>query len=137
MTTPVVIDASAGVEMVARTAHGAALRRLLPADAEGWVPEHFYAEALGVLRRQLIVERKITNEQAQQAVARLDAWPLNRSMLRPLIVNAWAYRNNITAPDAFYVELAARLGGLLLTADNKLANSPVLPVSVLYIAPAL
>ena len=35
----VVIDASAGVEIVAATRRGRALARLLVADAEGWVPE--------------------------------------------------------------------------------------------------
>jgi hypothetical protein len=48
--TAVVIDASAGVEMVAGTRRGAALAKLLPAEAEGWVPEHFYAEVLAVGR---------------------------------------------------------------------------------------
>jgi predicted nucleic acid-binding protein len=47
--TAVVIDASAGVEMVAGTRRGAAPAKLLSAEAEGWVPEHFYAEVLAVL----------------------------------------------------------------------------------------
>ena len=47
----VVIDVSAGVEIVADTRQGRALARLVPAGSEGWVPEHFYAEVLAVLRR--------------------------------------------------------------------------------------
>ena len=54
---PVVIDASAGAEMVGRSRRGRALARLLPQDTVGWVPEHFYAEVLAVLRRQLVIER--------------------------------------------------------------------------------
>jgi hypothetical protein len=46
---PVVIDASAGVEILANTAHGRRLARLLPTDAVGWVPEHFYVEVAGVV----------------------------------------------------------------------------------------
>jgi predicted nucleic acid-binding protein len=46
-----VIDASARVEMVAATRRGAVLAKLLPAEAGGWVPEHFYAEVFAVLRR--------------------------------------------------------------------------------------
>jgi hypothetical protein len=38
--TLVVIDASAGVEIVCDTRRGRALARLLPVEAEGWVPEH-------------------------------------------------------------------------------------------------
>ncbi len=51
--TPVVIDASAGVELIADTTRGRALRTLLPADAVPWVPETFYAEVGTVLRRDL------------------------------------------------------------------------------------
>lgn len=49
--TPVVIDASAGVELAADTVRGRALRTLLPADAVPWVPEHFYVECGAVFRR--------------------------------------------------------------------------------------
>jgi hypothetical protein len=42
--TPVVIDASAGVELAADTVRGRALRSLLPGDAVPWVPELFYVE---------------------------------------------------------------------------------------------
>jgi len=69
--TFVVIDASAGVEIVADTRRGRALARLVPAGSEGWVPEHFYAEVLAVLRRRFLIERRITEMQASAAVARL------------------------------------------------------------------
>jgi len=48
--TPVVIDASAGAELVADTVRRA-LRALLPADAVPWVPETFFVEVGSVLRR--------------------------------------------------------------------------------------
>lgn len=53
--TPVVIDASAGAEIVTDTSRGRALLRLLPVDADGWVPEHFYAEVLALIRRKTVV----------------------------------------------------------------------------------
>jgi hypothetical protein len=49
--TPVVIDAPAGVELVADTIRGRALRTLMPPDAGPWVPEFFYVECGAVLRR--------------------------------------------------------------------------------------
>lgn len=49
--TPVVIDASAGVELVGDTVRGRSLRALLPTDAVPWVPELFYVECGTVLRR--------------------------------------------------------------------------------------
>ena len=81
--TPVVLDASAGAEIVANTRRGRALARLLPADAEGWVPEHFYAEVLSVLRRQLLVAKIMTEAQASAAVARLRRWHLHRVSVAP------------------------------------------------------
>ncbi len=59
----VVVDASAGAEIVADTRRGRALARLVPPTAEGWVPEHFYAEVLAVLRRQFLIERVLTETQ--------------------------------------------------------------------------
>ncbi|MDP8928488.1 MAG: hypothetical protein M3O70_07920 [Actinomycetota bacterium] len=49
--TPVVVDASAGVELIADTITGRALCALLPPDAVPWAPETFYPEVGTVLRR--------------------------------------------------------------------------------------
>jgi predicted nucleic acid-binding protein len=89
--TSVVIDASAGAEIVADTRRGRALARLVPADAEGWVPEHFYAEVLAVVRRRLLIEQTITEAQATAAVGRLRVWHLHKASVAPLIDAAWAY----------------------------------------------
>jgi predicted nucleic acid-binding protein len=125
--TALVIDASAGVEMVAGTRRGAALAKLLPAEAEGWVPEHFYAEVLAVLRRQFLTQRKLTESQATAAVNRLGDWHLHHASVASLVPAAWRYRHNLTAADALYVALAEQLGASLLTDDQRLANSPALP----------
>jgi predicted nucleic acid-binding protein len=42
----------------------------------------------------------------------------------PLLRRAWELRDNATAYDACYVALAEALGCALLTADQRLANSP-------------
>ncbi len=86
--TPVVIDASAGAEMVGRTRRGQALARLLPTDALGWVPEHFYAEVASVLRRQLLVEPRISETQALRlslgcVIGDCGAWACGRSSTTP------------------------------------------------------
>ena len=57
MSAPVVIDASAGAEIVVGTRRGRALARPLPPGAEGWVPEHFFAEVLAVIRRRALLEQ--------------------------------------------------------------------------------
>jgi predicted nucleic acid-binding protein len=126
----VVIDASARVEIVANTRRGRALARLLPSDALGWVPEHFYAEVLGVVRRRLLVDEAISEDEANAAVARLQRWSLQRASVAPLIQDAWRYRHNLTAADAIYVALAEHLSASLLTDDQKLASAPTLPKTV-------
>ena len=125
--TAVVIDASAGVEIVGDTRRGRALARLLPSDSEGWVPEHFYAEVLGVLRRRFLIEKTITESQATAAVGRLGLWHLKRASVAPLVSVAWKYRHNLTAADALFVALAEEVNGALLTDDYKLAAAPNLP----------
>lgn len=125
--TPVVIDASAGVEIVGDGARGRALIGLLPPGAEGWVPELFYAEVFGALRRQLLVERIITEDQARVALGRLRRWHLHRASVRPLMESAWGYRHNVSAGDSFYLALADHLGADFLTEDHKLVSAPTFP----------
>ena len=107
----VVIDASEGVEIVAGTRRGRALARLVPTGSEGWVTEHFYAEVLGVLRRQFLIEAKLTESQATAAVSRIGSWHLHHASVAPLVLAAWRYRHNLTAADA-------------LTSHSRRASAP-------------
>jgi predicted nucleic acid-binding protein len=127
--TPVVIDASAGVELAADTVRGRALRGLLPADAVGWVPEIFYVECGAVLRRWDL-NRILTAAEIKDAVDELMAWPLRVTQIRGLFADAWRHRASITFADV-YVALAEHLGAELLTDDRRLANTPNLPIRTL------
>ena len=124
--TAVVIDASAGVEIVADTRRGEVLARLIPAGSDGWVPEHFYAEVLAVLRRRWLLEGKLTESQATAAVSRLTSWHLHRASIAPLTAAAWRYRHNLTAADALYIALAEDLDADFPTDDHRLAEAPIL-----------
>lgn len=128
--TPVVIDASAGVEILADTAHGRRLAQLLPTDAVGWVPEHFYFEVAGVIRHQTVVSRTLTEQAALTVLDRLDRWHLRQAQPGPMITGAWRFRHNMTMADAIYVALADELGAALLTDDHRLANAPGFPTNV-------
>jgi predicted nucleic acid-binding protein len=128
--TPVVIDASAGAEIVADSRRGHALVRLLPEDAAAWVPDHFYVEAASVIRRQLVIQRAFTEPQASAALRRLRTFAARSVSTRPLLDDAWRYRHNMTAADAVYVVLAEHLGAALLTDDHRLADAPTFPASV-------
>jgi predicted nucleic acid-binding protein len=128
--TAVVIDASSGAEIVTDTARGRALLRLLPTDAEGWVPQHFYAEVLGVLRHQTVFAKILTEQQAAAALRRLQTWHVHQAAVPPLLDGAWAFRHNLRAADALYVVLALELGAALLSDDHKLLSSPTFPASI-------
>ena len=128
--TPVVIDASAGVELVADTTRGRALGALLPSDAVPWAPDTFYVEVGTVLRRWDL------NAILAKWTRRSASWPLGPmrvAQVRSLFADAWRHRHNVTFSDATYVALAERLGAKLLTDDHKLANAPTLPVQVLQL----
>jgi predicted nucleic acid-binding protein len=128
--TPVVVDASAGVEIIAGTKVGRALRLLLPPDPVLWVPETLYVEVGTVLRRWDL-NRTLTAVQVEKAVRRLAAWPLRVAQIRGLFTDAWRHRHNITFADATYVALAEHLNAPLLTGDHRLAATPTLPIQVL------
>lgn len=128
--TPVVIDASAGVELAADTVRGRALRGLLPSDAVPWVPDHFFAECGAVLRRWEI-NGVLTTDEVATAVAELQVWPLRIAQVRGLFHDAWRLRHNITFADGLYVALAEHLSAELLTDDQRLAQSPGLTIPTL------
>lgn len=126
----VVIDASAGVEIVLDTRRGRSLAALIPHGAEAWVPEHFFIEVLGVLRRRLLVEHAINDGQAEAGRDRLRRWHLRRAGARRLADEAWAYRHNIAMADAAYLVLADHLGAAFLTEDHKLVAAPTFPSQI-------
>ena len=128
--TPVVIDASAGVEILADTVRGRRLAGLLPADAVGWVPQHFYVEVSGVLRHQVVVTRSLPEAAASATLERLRRWHLRQALVPPLLNTAWRYRHNMTMADAVYVALAVELDGQFLCDDHKLLNAPTFPPEI-------
>ena len=128
--TPVVIDASAGVEILADTARGRRLSALLPADVVGWVPEHFYVEVAGVVRHRTIVTRSLPEVTGSATLERLGRWHLRQALVSPLLTMAWTYRHNMTMADAVYVALTIELGGQFLFDDHKLLNGPTFPKDI-------
>ena len=119
------LDASAGAEILNRTASGIQLARWLEAPAvEVWTVEHFHLEVAKVLRRYVLAG----DTEAGRRVALLAQWELDVARVAPLLVDAWSMRHNVTLHDALYVALARQLDATLLTADRKLAAAPGLDV---------
>ncbi len=64
----------------------------------------------------------------QVALTRLLSTPTRQVAVKPLLVEAWTLRHNLTIADALYVVLARHLEASLVTADRRLASAPALPV---------
>ncbi len=127
MPTPVVLDASAGVEILLLSPTGRRLLAKLPQDTEEWVPELYFAEVAAVLRRDAIHTR-YSVARIEAARDRLLTAPLRRVAVRPLLREAWSMRQNLTVADSVYVALARNLGVPLVTTDVRLAATPGLGV---------
>jgi predicted nucleic acid-binding protein len=123
-----VLDASAGVEILHRSATGIQLARFLEApQAEVWTTEHFHLEVAEVLRRYALAG-ELAEAEASRRLVLLAQWELDVARIAPLLVDAWACRHDLTLHDALYVVLARQLDATLLTADRKLASNPQLGV---------
>lgn len=122
-----VIDASAGFELLLETTIGRALLQRLPRPAAWWVPEIYLVEVAGALRRAEL-RGEITAAQATMAFADLHGGRIRRVQVRPLLPAAWARRGHVTIADGLYVVLAEQLDATLVTADGNLARSPGLAV---------
>ncbi len=120
--TPLVVDASAAVDLLLRNRNGEVLRPHLE-GAELHTVAHLDAEVFSALARlhrggTLSVEAV---DARLRALSRIDM--LRLPITGALLKEAWTLRNNITARDALYVALARRLRGRLLTTDARLART--------------
>ena len=128
MGVALVLDASAGVELLLDTPIGRALTAQIPAGATWWAPEHYFAEVAAVLRRHEL-RGLVTSTRAVSAFGDLyAAHGLRRVQVRPLLVEAWALRQNMTIADALYVVLAQHLRATLVTGDLRLVKAAPVPV---------
>jgi predicted nucleic acid-binding protein len=98
--------------------------RRLTHEAEGalWVPDLVYPECVSVLRK-LVALKKLTKSRARERVAQLLRLPVAVANSRALAADAFELMDTITAYDAMYAALAARLDAPLVTADAKLARA--------------
>ena len=131
--TELVLDASAGIEMITRTVTGRQLAALIPTAATLWVPDGLFdVEVLAVLRRWDL-NAVLSPSQVESSRMRLANLRLRRATVASLASRAWQLRDNITFPDACYVALAETLNCSLLTADHRLVAAPTLPLSTLHL----
>ncbi|MGH2835338.1 MAG: type II toxin-antitoxin system VapC family toxin [Solirubrobacteraceae bacterium] len=127
----IVIDASALVELLLRTAVGGRVASLL-GSARMVAPDLINIETLQAVRG-LQRAGKLSIERAAQAVARLAESPIARIPTGGLIAEVWSLRSNLSAYDASYVALARALDCPLLTTDAPLRRAPALGVAILTV----
>jgi predicted nucleic acid-binding protein len=126
-----VVDASAVVELVARTARGVAVRRVIQ---DGVIaPELLDVEVLSALARQ---ERagSLTHRQASDAVARFNTLAVDRISHSVLARSVWQLRHRVRVSDAFYVACARLLATPLVTTDARLFRAPLPGVTVTLVS---
>ena len=129
---PVVLDASAMVELLMRTRAAAAVEAEILGD-DAFAPELLDVEVASVLFR-LERSRRIDAAQSRGFLRALLDAPIMRVPHAGLLPGAWDTRENLSAYDGVYVALAARLGCPLVTGDRRLAAAPGLGVTITVVA---
>jgi predicted nucleic acid-binding protein len=119
VTEPLIVDASAMVDLLVGSTAAASIERRLRGH-ELHVPAHFDAEVLSALGR-LQRAGEMSVRQATPRLQRVSAAPIQRHLLAPLLTGAWKGRHNLRLVDALYVELANRLDAPIITTDAGLA----------------
>jgi predicted nucleic acid-binding protein len=129
--SPIVIDASAFVELLLQSPAAAGIEQAIGED-DPIAPDILNPEVVQSLRG---LERggTLTQVRATRAVRRLAESDIARVPTRVLLPTAWALRHNISAYDACYVALARALHCPLLTMDGRLARAPHLRIPVVVV----
>ncbi len=119
VSEPVIVDASAMVDLLVGSPTAPSIERLLRGH-EVHAPAHFDAEVLSAMGR-LQRAGEMTVRQVATRLQRLSAAPIHRHLLTPLLTGSWKLRHDLRLVDAFYVELADRLDAPIITTDAGLA----------------
>lgn len=129
--SPLVIDASALVELLLQSVTGRRVERAI-GEAELVAPDVVNPEVVQSLRG---LERsgKLTSDRATEAIARLAEGTVGQVPTRMLVGEIWSLRANLSAYDACYVALARALDCPLVTTGKPLARAPKLGVTLICV----
>jgi predicted nucleic acid-binding protein len=117
----IVVDASAVLEALLRTAKAAAVDKWLLDPAETLHAPHLIDLEAAQVLRHYVASGNIDGVRGRDALADLADFPLRRYPHDVLLPRIWELRGNLTAFDAAYVALAEALDAVLLTCDRRLA----------------
>ena len=117
----IVLDASAAIEWLLRTAVGQNIDQRIYAHGESLHAPHLLdLEVTQVLRRQ-VREGRMPPLRAEEAIYDLVRLRVRRYPHTRLLLKIWRLRHTLSAYDAAYVVLAETLGATLITRDARLA----------------
>lgn len=119
----VVLDASAGLELVLRTSRGEVIAGRVSSPPERLHAPHLVDVEVAQALRRLLLAKTLAPASAEQALEDFAMLPIERHAHKPLIRRTWALRNLLSAYDALYVALAEALACPLLTCDERLART--------------
>jgi predicted nucleic acid-binding protein len=120
-----VVDASAAVDLLVRSAAGERVREALTVaeDPTLVTVAHLDAEVLSALARlhraDVLTHRQVTDLLDRLATLAMQRLPITPTLLRA----AWRLRDSIAARDALYVAAAKAVDGKLVTTDDRLARA--------------
>jgi len=118
----IVADASAIAEVLLARPRARAIRAVLSAHRELFVPAHFHIEVLSALRRYSL-RGQLSDLATAQALAALADLRTLTYPIRELLGPIWELRFGLTAYDAAYLALARRLDVGLITLDGALSEA--------------
>jgi predicted nucleic acid-binding protein len=127
----IVVDASAIVELLLRTQPGERVEAAMRAEP-AYAPSLIDAEIVSAVAR---LERKgvIAPRDAAAIIERWAKATVIRVDTSGLIADVWRRRTSMSTYDAFYIALAERIDGTLVTGDRRLAGSPGIGVPLLVV----
>jgi predicted nucleic acid-binding protein len=120
----IVLDASAAIELLLRTAVGQVVAKRIAAPSTSLhAPYLLDLEVAQVLRRYCS-QQMLSSARARVALDDLGALKLTRYAHDPMLARIWALRENLSAYDAAYVALAESLKAPLVTLDTRVSHAP-------------
>jgi predicted nucleic acid-binding protein len=125
-----VVDASAFIEVLARTEKASVIEGLL--DDELFAPDLLVTEVMHYVRFELLGGR-LTARQADATLDVLMHADIEYLHVWPLTARMWQLRRNVSAYDACYVAMAESLDAPLLTTDARLGGVPGLHAQLIVV----
>jgi predicted nucleic acid-binding protein len=126
----IVLDASAVIDWLLQTAAGQRMEIRIYSRSESLHAPHLLDVEVAQVLRRLVREAAVSAERADQALQDLLDLRLTRYPHFLFLPHIWRLRHNLSAYDAAYVALAAKLGATLMTRDARLATASARGVSI-------